>query len=196
MKYVKIVFLCVGISTIICADNVTHKEWVHNIEKDCDILFTQGREKLEAKEDIIQWLYSSRNNEEMRDIKNNISNMRVETCFDITEEHATKEQLKRYLQEKIQGEFEKFTATDGVTPENVEDFFCFSRVVCGVTLESNNASHEMIKSLKKENSFLIKQLKIIDKAQTKIKKIEKKRQRKELFNKLCENIIVSTDCQK
>lgn len=191
MEYVKISLLLACISVMGAYGN----ESIENIKKEYgvifDKLFAQGREILETKKDIVEWLYR-KNKEEFKEIQNLMTDLRVEVSFDRSDEDIIKEVLKEHLQEKIRGEAEELFVMDGVTVENVQDFFHISRMVCDVILESDDVCREMIKAYKKEYRSAIKELKIVDKAREKIRTIGKERKKQELLDLLREKIVLGT----
>lgn len=188
-----------SISSIIVADNPEHTEFIQNTKKEyetvLDALFLQGREKLLSKEDVVVWLYR-KNTQEFKDIQNLMTDVKVELYFNCSDENRIKEKLEEYLKEKIQDEAQKLLDTDGVTAENMKDFFHASRMICNITLESDSACRKMTRTLKRQYCSFIKELKVVDKAGDKIKKIEKKRTKQELLHHLREQIILGTSPRK
>ncbi len=189
--------LCVPL--LVLADNPSHTEFIENIKKEhgivFDILFLQARETLKAKEDIVMWLYH-KNKAEFKTIQNLMTDLKVEVGFNHNDEHIIKKELEDSLKEKIQDEAQKVLDMDGVTAENMKDFFHISRMICGVTLESDDACCRMTRALQKEYRLAIKELKAIDKAAEKIKNIDKKRTKQALLHKLREQIILGTSPRK
>ena len=199
MQYVKISCLLVCASSMIVADNLVNTEYIQNIKKEygviLDTLFVQGQEKLLSKEDVVVWLYR-KNTQEFKDIQNLMTDVKIELCFNCSDENRIKEKLAECLKEKIQNEAQKLLDADGVTAENMHDFFHISRMVCNVTLESDNECYKMTRALKKEYRLAVKELRVVDKAREKIKKIDKERTRQELLHHLREQIILGSTPRK
>jgi hypothetical protein len=191
MSCIRIFLLAICISLPIIAD----PEYIKNIKKEYgvifDKLFLEGQEKLAAKENIAIWLYN-KNKKEFKEIQNLMTDVKVELNFNVDDEKMIKKELEAYLQEKIQDEVQKVFDIDGVTAENVQDFFDMSRMICDVTLESDQACRKMMRSLKKEYRFTIKEFKAIDKAREKIRAIDKGREKQKLLSQLREQIILGT----
>src|SRR5437762_2573302 len=76
--------------------------------------------------------------------------------------------------------------------ENMQDFFHISGMICDVTLEPDVACHRMMRRFKKEHRSFVKKLKIVDKAEMKIKREEQKEQKKKLLAQLREQILLGT----
>jgi len=191
MKYAIFFVLMCTSSTVLAVD----EEFVDRIKKEygviLDNLFAQGCEQLEIKADIAAWLYR-KNKEELRDIQNLLTDCKVELCFDCTGENIIKKELQECLQKKIQEKAENVLDIKKVTAENMEDFFRISRIVCNATLESDDVCHQMTQAFKKEYRSTIKKLKILDKADMKLKKEEKKQEKKELLARLRQQIILGS----
>jgi metal-sulfur cluster biosynthetic enzyme len=177
------------------AESSAHSEFIENIKKEYgvifDKLFEQGREKLAAKDNIAVWLYH-KNKEEFNDIRNLMTDLKVESCFSCNDEQIIKKELETYVKEKIQDEAQKVFDMDGVTAENAQDFFDISRMICDVTLESDETCYKITRVFKKEYHSAIKELKIVDKARVKITTLEKERTKQELLSQLREQIILGT----
>jgi hypothetical protein len=184
---------------LVLADNTLDAEYIQNIKKEygviLDKLFAQAQEKLLAQEDIVAWLYH-KNTQEFRDVQNLMTDFKVEVCFNCSDENAVKKELEGYVKEKIQNEAQKVLDADGITAENMQDFFHISRMICSVTLESDDTCHKMMRALKKEYRFAMEELRALDKAREKIKEIDRERTKQELLHKLREQIILGTSPRK
>jgi hypothetical protein len=187
-------FIFLFISGAVLAHDVD-KEFVGRIKKEygviLDNLFAQGQGQLETKADIVEWLYR-KNKEEFKNIQNLITDLKVELCFDCADENIVKKELQECLKEKIQERVENVLDIKKVTAENMQDFFCVSRMICNVTMESDDVCYKMMRDFKKEYGLTIKKLKIIDKADMKIKKEEKKQEKKDALAQLREQIILGS----
>ncbi|HEX4068861.1 MAG TPA: hypothetical protein VHX42_02060 [Candidatus Babeliales bacterium] len=197
MKSISCWLMC--ISGVLFADNSGDHQCIENIKKEStvivDKIFAQGVQKIEAKEDILKWLCDKKK-EEFTDIQNLMSDLNIAINFDRAEENIIQEELQKGLQNKIYNEANKILATDGMTPENMRDFFHMSRLVCDAMLGSDERCRKIMRSFKQEYCSDIKKLKIIDKAQMKIKKEEEKQQKKELLHQLREQIVLGTSPRK
>src|SRR5579862_2860299 len=145
-------FIFLFISGAVLAHDVD-KEFVGRIKKEygviLDNLFAQGCEQLETKADIVAWLYR-KNKEEFKNIQNLITDLKVELCFDCADENIVKKELQECLKEKIQERVENVLDIKKVTAENMQDFFCISRMICNVTMESDDVCYKMMRGFKKE----------------------------------------------
>jgi hypothetical protein len=191
MHYVKV--SCVLACVLVCG--AYGSESVENIKKEYglifDKLFVQTRETLQAKKDIVMWLYN-KNTQEFTDIQNLTSDLRVELNFNYADETAIKKELQESLQKKIQDEAKELVNMDKLTAENLQDFFHISHMICDVALESQDACRKMMRSLKKEYRSALKELKIVDKARAKIEVIDKEIGKEKSLSRLRELIIVGT----
>jgi len=191
MKWVKVscVLMCISVYVMYGSESV------QNIKKEYvvifDTLFVQARETLQANTEITLWLYH-KNQSEFKEMQNLTSDLRVELNFNRADEAAIKNELQECLHKKIHDEAEELVGMDKVTAENLKDFFHISRMICHVTLESDDVCHQMIHDLKKEYRFALKEMKIVDKARAKIEAINKKRNKQKFLDQLREQIIVGT----
>lgn len=154
-----------------------------------DPLFFQTLDILEAKREIIPFLYR-KNKEEFKEIQNLISAISVETGFDRAQEGEIKEQLHECLRLKMRDGIDKLLDIKGVTAENVEDFFHVSRMICNVTQGSDKVCYGMIHTFERGQRNEIKKLRILDKARVKINAIDQKEKKEAFLNQLRERIIL------
>ena len=197
MKNLKVfIFLLVMPVVLLTGNSASHstpsdftqriKQQYNNI---LDPLFAQVIDTLEAHREIIPLLHR-KNKEEFKDIQNLISDISIETGFDHDQEGEIKKELHECLRLKVHDEMDKVSDIKGLTAENVEDFFHFSRMICNVTQGSDERCRDMIHAFEREQRNEIKKLRILDKARVKINAIKHKEEKEEFLDQLREQIIL------
>lgn len=154
-------------------------------------ILTQSRDKLIAGEDItdIEWL-ASKNKTEFKEIKCLISDLNIMINFDRQIKKEIQEELKKILHNTINNELDKVCVIKDVKADMVNDFLYISGLACGLTLESAEECFQMIDIFKKENRVFLKKIKIVEKANNKIKETERRAEKKDKKRKLYEHIVL------
>lgn len=191
MKNIKmfgLLFVCV--SGIIGGDKTAtrHEVCAQEIEVACysliDDLFSQARESIASKQDIIdlEWL----NRKEIKEIQYLMSDACISLVFDNNAENVIPPLLETYIEKKIRQELGNVLSIDGVSLKRVEDFFDLSKIICVLAQGSN--CRGMTHAIKNENFNAIQNLKV----QRKVRQHEKREKKRQL----CERILLGVTPRK
>ena len=153
MKSVKrFYFLFVCTSGVVCAKHLPLElRNAQAIEAEyCNVIhdiFTQARESLAAKEDIITLEWLAR--EDIKEIQHLMSDVCIVFNFDRNDKNVMSEKLQVCLQTKIRDEVKKIFESNEVSVEGVEQFFYLSKIMCD--LSQGTDCRGMMLAIKNEN---------------------------------------------
>jgi len=183
MKNIKmfgLLFVCV--SAVIVADEsaTRHEVCAKEIEVACynviDDLFSQARESIAAKQDIIdpEWL----NRKEIKEIQHLMSDACLTLVFDNNAENVIPQLLETYIEKKIREELNNILGIDGVSLKRVDEFFDLSKIMCALAQGSD--CRGMMRTIKNENFSSIQNLKV----QKKVRQQEKREEKRQLRERI------------
>ena len=183
MKNIKmfgLLFVCV--SAVIVADEsaTRHEVCAKEIEVACynviDDLFSQARESIAAKQDIIdpEWL----NRKEIKEIQHLMSDACLTLVFDNNAENVIPPLLETYIEKKIREELNNILGIDGVSLKRVDEFFDLSKIMCALAQGSD--CRGMMRTIKNENFSSIQNLKV----QKKVRQQEKREEKRQLRERI------------
>jgi len=113
-----------------------------------DSIFAQARTSIAAQEDIMNPIWF-KNCQEIRKIRNVLSDACITFQFDQNTENPIPEMLETYLQSKIREETIKVFDIHGISIKDVNNFYELSHIVCA--LSQGRHCSRMIREIKNEN---------------------------------------------
>jgi len=154
MKHISLfLFILIFFSSNTLADQQAqdHDEQVEEKTREgqrlIDTIFEKARASVEARQDLMdaQWLSKQK---EIKELRNVLSDSQI-AAFDANAKNGVPDKLSLYVKQKINEEIPRIFAINGISTEQVEDFYEFSHTLC--KLSSGSHCGRMIRSIESDN---------------------------------------------